>query len=238
MPSLSLTDTRFVDIKSVSLLAMGADTFSDEAPLPAVPAELGIVSKLWNASQPLLNDRFTLQSLRSARSNQRFGILHLATHGDFNPGSINRSYIRFGDKRVTLDQLRTLHLDNPTVELMVLSACRTAVGNPDAELGFAGLAHQAGVKTALGSLWYVGDEATLGLMTSFYENLRQAPIKAEALRQAQLAMLRGQINIGQNTVHTPSGDFPIGDKLGSQQGIADLRHPYAWSAFTMIGSPW
>ncbi|MFZ9739336.1 MAG: CHAT domain-containing protein, partial [Prochlorotrichaceae cyanobacterium] len=245
MPSLSLTDTRFVDIKEVGLLAMGADTFSDEAPLPSVPTELSVISELWNAPEPLLNNRFTLENLRSARSNQRYGILHLATHGDFNPGAANQSYIRFGDRRVTLDQLRTLRLYDPTVELMVLSACRTAVGNPDAELGFAGLAHQAGVKTALGSLWYVGDQATLGLMTGFYDNLRTAPIKAEALRQAQLAMLRGEISLEDGAINIQSSDasglqFPLrGEVIEVLQALpVDLRHPYAWSAFTMIGSPW
>jgi CHAT domain-containing protein len=245
MPSLSLTDTRFVDIKEVGLLAMGADTFSDEAPLPSVPTELSVISELWNAPEPLLNNRFTLENLRSARSNQRYGILHLATHGDFNPGAANQSYIRFGDRRVTLDQLRTLRLYDPTVELMVLSACRTAVGNPDAELGFAGLAHQAGVKTALGSLWYVGDQATLGLMTSFYDSLRTAPIKAEALRQAQLAMLRGEINLKDGAINIENSDapalqFPLrGEVIEALEALpVDLRHPYAWSAFTMIGSPW
>ncbi len=244
MPSLSLTDTRFVDIKEVGLLAMGADTFSDEAPLPSVPTELSVISELWNAPAPLLNDRFTLSNLRSARANQRYGILHLATHGDFNPGAANQSYIRFGDGRVTLDQLRTLRLYDPTVELMVLSACRTAVGNPEAELGFAGLAHQAGVKTALGSLWYVGDQATLSLMSSFYANLRNAPIKAEALRQAQLAMLRGEVSLEGGNLRIEQGDteqqFPLrGETLEAIEALpVDLKQPYAWSAFTMIGSPW
>jgi len=244
MPSLSLTDTRFVDIKEVGLLAMGADTFSDEAPLPAVPTELSVISDLWNAPAPLLNDRFTLDNLRSSRENQRYGILHLATHGDFNPGTAAESYIRFGDRRVTLDQLRTLRLYDPTVELMVLSACRTAVGNPEAELGFAGLAHQAGVKTALGSLWYVGDQATLSLMTSFYANLREAPIKAEALREAQLAMLRGGVSLENGTISINRGNgeqqFPLrGEALEAIEALpVDLKHPYAWSAFTMIGSPW
>jgi CHAT domain-containing protein len=127
---------------------------------------------------------------------------------------------------------------------MVLSACRTAVGNPEAELGFAGLAHQAGVKTALGSLWYVGDQATLSLMTSFYANLREAPIKAEALREAQLAMLRGGVSLENGTISINRGNgeqqFPLlGEALEAIEALpVDLKHPYAWSAFTMIGSPW
>lgn len=240
MPSLSLTDTRFVDIKDVQVLAMGADEFSDEAPLLSVPDELNLITNLWSAQAPLINEDFTIEKLRSARSAQRYGILHLATHGDFNAGSIDQSYIRFGDRRVTFDQLRTLELNDPPVELMVLSACRTAVGSVEAELGFAGLANQAGVKSALGSLWYVGDQATLGLMSSFYENLREAPIKAEALREAQLAMLKGQVTLSGGQINTPRGSFPLrSDVAETLQNVpTDLTHPYAWSAFTMIGSPW
>ena len=240
MPSLSLTDTRFVDIKDVQVLAMGADEFSDEAPLISVPDELNLITNLWSAQAPLINDDFTIENLRSARSAQRYGILHLATHGDFNAGSIDQSYIRFGDRRVTFDQFRTLKLNDPPVELMVLSACRTAVGSVEAELGFAGLANQAGVKSALGSLWYVGDQATLGLMTSFYESLREAPIKAEALREAQLAMLKGEVTLSGGQINTPRGSFPLrSDVAETLQNVpTDLTHPYAWSAFTMIGSPW
>ena len=94
-----------------------------------------------------------------------------------------------------MNQLEELKLSNPQVELLVLSACTTAVGDEQAELGFAGLAVHAGVKSALASLWYVSDVGTLGLMTEFYQQLRTAPIKAEALRQAQLAMLRGEVRL-------------------------------------------
>jgi CHAT domain-containing protein len=60
------------------------------------------------------------------------------------------------------------------------------------ELGFAGLSVQAGVKSALASLWFVSDEGTMALMTKFYQELKQAPIKAEALRRTQVAMLKGR----------------------------------------------
>jgi CHAT domain-containing protein len=89
----------------------------------------------------------------------------------------------------------------------------------------------------MGSLWYVNDEGTLALMTEFYEQLKTVPTKAEALRQAQLAMLEGRVRIeggqlvsGEVTVPLPPELADIGDK--------DLKHPYYWSAFTAIGSPW
>jgi CHAT domain-containing protein len=125
------------------------------------------------------------------------------------------------------------------VELLVLSACTTAVGDEDAELGFAGLAVQAGVKSALASLWYVSDAGTLGLMSEFYQQLRTAPIKAEALRQAQLGMLKGKVRLQDGRLHN-SGSLqgtPLPGELVAR-GDKNLSHPYYWAAFTMIGSPW
>jgi CHAT domain-containing protein len=119
----------------------------------------------------------------------------------------------------------------------VLSACRTAVGDEQAELGFAGLAVLAGVKSAIGSLWYVSDEGTLGLMATFYEELKKTPIKAEALRKAQLAMLRGETRLSGGQLITTVGNFPLPPEL-VQLGNKNLSHPYYWSAFTMIGNPW
>ena len=123
------------------------------------------------------------------------------------------------------------------MELLVLSACRTALGDEEAELGFAGLSVLAGVKSTLASLWYVSDRGTLGLMTEFYEQLKTAPIKSEALRQAQLAMLRGEVRLEDGKLITPGADIPLPPQL-AQLDNQTLEHPYFWSAFTMIGNPW
>ncbi len=136
-----------------------------------------------------------------------------------------------------LDQLRQLKLNDPPVELLVLSACRTALGDEEAELGFAGLAVLAGVKSALGSLWYVSDEGTVGLMTTFYQELKIAPIKAEALRRAQLAMLSGKVRIEGDQLVTESLRLPLPPEL-TDLGDKILSHPYYWSGFTLIGNPW
>ncbi len=237
MPSLSLTDTGYVDLRDTSVLAMGAEKFTDENPLPAVPVELSIITgQLWKG-QSFLNQGFTLSNLTSARSKQKFSIIHLATHAEFKPGDPNNSYIQLWDRKLGLDQLPELGLTKPSVELLVLSACRTALGNEQAELGFAGLAVQAGVKSALGSLWYVSDEGTLGLMTGFYEQLKQVPIKAEALRRSQLAMLKGEVRLQEGKLVTSRGSFPLPSSLAELEDT-DFTHPFYWSAFTMIGNPW
>jgi filamentous hemagglutinin family protein len=237
MPSISLTDTRYRDINDFQVLAMGASEFTDANPLKAVPVELAtITQKLWQG-ESFLNQDFTLENLKQERQLQPFGIIHLATHGEFKSGHPENSYIQLWDTKLRLDQLRELKLYEPPVELLVLSACRTAVGDEDAELGFAGLAVQAGVKSALGSLWYVSDEATLGLMTEFYRQLETAPIKSEALRQAQVLMIRGEVRLEDGKLLGSGESITLPPEL-AEIGDKDLSHPYFWSAFTMIGSPW
>jgi CHAT domain-containing protein len=217
MPSISLTDTRYRDIRRTEILAMGASAFkqSDQLPLPSVPLEIKAVSSLWQG-KAFLNDSFTLENLKAQRSRNPYGIIHLATHAEFQSGALQNSYIQLSDAKLQLDQIRQLGWNNPPVELLVLSACRTALGDKEAELGFAGLAVKSGVKTAMASLWYVDDSGTLTLMQNFYQVLKKAPIKAEALRQAQLNLLNGKTAIRDRS----------------------FAHPYYWSSFTLIGSPW
>ena len=237
MPSLSLTDTSHVDVKHLKVLAMGAEIFTEQSALPAVPKELSLITnQLWSGKS-YLNQEFTLENLKQARKETPYGIIHLATHGKFELGKPSNSYIQLWDRKLSLDSLRTFGWNNPSVELLVLSACRTAIGNREAELGFAGLAVQTGVKSALGSLWAVSDEGTLGLMSNFYQQLKTAPIKAEALRQAQLSMLReevyledGQLISGEYKTPLPKALADLGDQY--------LSHPYYWSGFTIIGNPW
>ncbi len=191
MPSFALTDPSYQDIHSSQLLAMGSTNFSDVfhlSALPSVKAEVNLAHQIWGGKS-FLNDQFTLETLKSQREHHPFTIVHLATHADVNPGTADDSYLYFTKERLPLPNLRSIKWNNPPVELLVLSACQTAVGNDNVELGFAGLAVQSGVKSALASLWHISDEGTLGLMTEFYEQLKTAPIKAEALRRAQLAMM-------------------------------------------------
>ncbi|WP_446362002.1 CHAT domain-containing protein [Coleofasciculus chthonoplastes] len=237
IPSVNLTDTRYQPLDDAQVLAMGASEFTDQSPLPAVPIEVStIANQIWQGKS-FINTEFTLNNLKSQRQNQPFRIIHLATHGEFKPGKPENSYIQLFDTKLKLDQLRQLGWNNPPVELLVLSACRTAVGDENAELGFAGLAVQAGVKSALGSLWYVSDEATLGLMTEFYSQLHNTSIKADALRQAQITMLQGKVQLQGGQLQVNGKNLALPPELSSL-GDKELSHPYYWSAFTMIGSPW
>ena len=237
MPSVTLTDTRFQSIRDLQVLAMGAEKFKERKPLPAVPVELSLITpSLWQGKS-FLNEAFTIQNLKAQRQQKPFGLIHLATHASFRPGAPSNSYIEFWDSKLQLNQLSELGWHEPPVELLVLSACRTALGDRQAELGFAGFAVQAGVKSAIASLWSVSDEGTLALMTELYQQLKVSPIKAEGLRRAQIAMLKGQVLLKEGKLVTAKGAVPLPPEL-AKLGNVNLAHPYFWAGFTIVGSPW
>lgn len=238
IPAFKLTDTIYRDLRKAQVLAMGASIFKEQQPLPAVPVELNAIAEnIWQGKS-FLNEEFTINNLQTQRASQPFKIIHLATHADFKSGVPSNSYVQFWDTKLTLDKMPQLHWNNPQVELLVLSACKTAIGNEQAELGFAGLAVQAGIKSVVASLWYVSDEGTLGLMTEFYRYLQSAPIKAEALKQAQIAMLKGQVYFKDGQLYSPKGIISLPPELAKLANNKDLSHPYYWAGFTVVGSPW
>jgi CHAT domain-containing protein len=242
IPSFSLTDTRFQAVQGTKMLGMGiTQSAGGLAPLPAVAVEVPtLTSQIWQG-QGYLDQQVTLEQFRTLTRREQFGIIHLATHAEFNSGNINKSFIQFWDGRLTLPDLRTVALNQswstaPTIEMLVLSACQTALGNEQAELGFTGLAVQTGVKTAIGSLWSVSDEGTLGLMSEFYRQLKTAPIRAAALRQAQIGLLRAQVKVKDGQLQLADGSQIALPPAIAQRKDIELSHPYYWAAYTLVGN--
>jgi CHAT domain-containing protein/tetratricopeptide (TPR) repeat protein len=130
----------------------------------------------------------------------QYRIVHFATHGvldNENPGLSGIILSMFDEQGRELDGFLSLHeiynLKLP-VELVVLSACNTALGKQVKGEGLVGVVRgfmYAGAKRVVASLWKVDDEATGELMSRFYqEMLKRNRSPAAALRQAQLAMWR------------------------------------------------
>ncbi len=249
IPAFNLINLNYESLKDALVLAMGASEFKNHNPLPAVFFELSTIVQsqpisptatqnnleLW-LGEAFLNQGFTIDNLRRQLVSRFYAIVHLATHAEFKPGQPENSYIQFWDSQLKLNQMDQLNWKNPPIELLVLSACQTAVGDKDAELGFAGLAFQSGVKTALASLWYVSDTGTLGLMSEFYQQLKTTSTKAKALQKTQIRMLKGEVRLQQGELLLSRGKIYL--TPGIVQEVNDLSHPYYWAAFTLIGSPW
>jgi len=244
VPSINLLAPDRPIMREPQVLAMGASEFESLPPLPAVPTELSLAARSRAQSaggdrgeSTFLNRAFTLDNLQQQPSQGAYDIVHLATHAEFRPGSAENSYIQLWDDRLSVDRLSELGWNPGTLDLLVLSACRTALGDAGAELGFAGLAVESGARSAVASLWYVSDLGTLALMGGFYDRLQAAPLPAPALRDAQLALLRGDIRIEGGQLQTPAGAVPLPPEL---EGVRHLEfsHPYYWASFALVGSPW
>ncbi len=237
IPSLTLANLNYTDVRKANVLALGISEFQYLNPLPAVPMELTAIAQPGANRQAILNEGFTVANLKQQRQAARATVVHLATHAEFVPGDRGDSFIQFWERPLAFEEMLALDWQDPELALLVLSACRTALGDPEAEYGFAGLAVQAGVETAIASLWYANDIGTLGLMSEFYHHLGQTPLKSEALRQAQLALLRGDLHLQGQQLVSRSGRLNLPPDLDFIT-LDNFQHPYYWAGFAAIGNPW
>ena len=219
----------------------GSSTFKGLAPLPMVPQEIEQISKV-RAGNTYLNENFTRQLFNSLSQNSAVDLVHLSTHAEFLPGGPEKSKIYLGQGSLSVKEFAGLRLsreDNP-FELFTLSACRTALGDRDSELGLAGLALQAGAKTAIGSLWYVDDLATTVYFIRFYRLLDQGLPKGEAMRQVRDELANNQIEVRNQSLYDRDGEILIKDLTPSQKRKLKSRldHPFFWAAPIMLGLPW
>jgi CHAT domain-containing protein len=147
----------------------------------------------------------------------KYSILHFATHGVLDPKRPENSglFLSMVDKDgkpqngfLTLQDIYGL---NAPVDLVVLSACRTALGKNVRGEGLIGLTRgfmYAGASSVVASLWKVDDEATAELMKRFYKNMLEGGLTpAAALREAQNSIRKDP----------------------------KWRAPYYWAAFTLQG---
>ncbi|NEO85350.1 MAG: CHAT domain-containing protein, partial [Spirulina sp. SIO3F2] len=237
IPSLTLTPTERPDLQDASVLAIGISAFEQLAPLPAVPVELMSIKNQFPNGTNLQNEQATLANFQKQLQAQPNQIVHLATHGNFQPGQAENSYIQFWDEQLDLQQIEQVDWSNAVVELLVLSACQTALGDASMEYGFAGLAVQAQAGAAIAGLWGANDLATSALMSEFYRQLSLGQPKGEALRQAQLALLQGKVRLADKQLVGSDKAVPLPPEL-QELGDRTFWHPYYWSAFTLIGNPW
>ncbi|MGJ3251933.1 MAG: CHAT domain-containing protein [Elainellaceae cyanobacterium] len=171
-------------------------------------------------------------------------IVHLATHAEFVQGTPAESFIVFGNgDRVTLEEIKQWRGRFRQIDLIVLSACETglgeSLGNGEEILGFGYLMQRAGARAAIASLWAVSDGGTQNLMDAFYTAILNGYSKTEALQRAQVALIRNDASVlepsqrGIQLESTETGE-PLEIQSRSLQGR--LGHPYYWAPFILIGN--
>jgi len=239
-PSLRLTPLQPPDTRGrLRTLVAGASKFADMVPLPLVPQEL---NQLRPGNPDLyLNSAFTPSLLINAAADPSIKRVHLATHAEFLPGGPTQSKIYTGSRPITLAEFATLRqrrLGNP-LDLFTISACRTALGDTQSELGFAGLALQAGARTAVGTLWYLDDVATSAFFVQFYRYLDLGLPKAEALQATRLAFATGTVHLQGDRVVGETGELLSGLTTDQRARVSNgMKHPYYWAGISMLGSAW
>lgn len=137
-------------------------------------------------------------------------------------------------------------LDLSGLELAVLSACETGLGDVAGGEGSYGLQrafHYTGARNVVASLWKVPDEGTAALMGSFYRHLWEKDLPPiEALRQAQLELRRADSKKIADLAKGFRGTFLKVPGSGAEEKTFDLKpsndgatHPLHWAAFTLSG---
>jgi len=201
------------------LLAIGLSSFSGnlkDKNLTAAENEVNKIAELSGVS-PLTGKDATKERVKSLMVAARY--LHFATHALLNEAAPMYSAIALtrgenDDGMLYAHELLDMELH---AQMVVLSACETALGRQTPGEGILGLSWAlfvAGTPTSVVTQWSVADDSTSLLMIEFYKRLKLAESnpnsrsKAEALRQAQLSLLRGN----------------------------DYTHPYYWAPFIVVGN--
>lgn len=222
---------------------------ADFSALPAVPEELHSIFRVRPGSRSgimngrvLLDEAFTADAFRT-NLRQRRPLVHVASHFRFRPGNETDSYLLLGDgSRMTLAEVRNAPNLFAGVELLSLSACNTAVGDngaTGAEVeGFAVMAQRQGAKAVMASLWSVADAGTRMFMEAFYRaRLQRGTNKADALREAQLVMLRGGRRSEAGTPNRGLKNKATGATTTFvPPANAPYAHPYYWAPFVLVGN--
>lgn len=211
-PGLRLTDPVAFDKREQRILASGLSKgVQGFDSLPYVDREVRRISALYDGKQ-LLNEGFVKDKVIAEMERVPYTVVSFSTHGRID-GNPDKSFVLTYDDRLSLNELgdfvRISAFRDRPVDLLVLSACDTAVGDERAALGLAGIAVKSGARSAMASLWEVNDRSTAELVPAFLARLREPGLsKAKALQQAQQGLL--------NDPRT--------------------SHPYYWAPFIIVGN--
>ena len=212
-PGLTLTKNQQVDLKQSKLLACGiSEGIRGFSSLHYVPFEIQSIEAITNCRK-IINNEFTYNKFADELLHHNYSFVHIASHG-FLAERHSDSYLLTWNNKISVKQLESLLKPNEfrgvPIELLTLSACQSASSNSNTALGLAGIAYNSGVKSVIGTLWFINDQASSELITKFYNNLfsHKTISKAKALQNAQIELINTK----------------------------QYRHPYYWSSFLIIGN--
>jgi CHAT domain-containing protein/Tfp pilus assembly protein PilF/ketosteroid isomerase-like protein len=207
----------------------GSSTRSTElerfGPLPEAEEEVKTLARLYGNAKSRVFIGSEAREVVAKTEAPKYEVLHFATHGLLDNRNPMFSFLTLaqtgGDPNEDglLEAREIINMDLHA-KLAVLSACQTArgwVGAGEGVIGMSWALFVAGVPTTVASQWKVDSASTTSLMIDFHRRLTTRRVnaksgegKAEALRQAELGLLRSE----------------------------RYRHPFYWAGFVMIGDGW
>jgi filamentous hemagglutinin family protein len=209
VPAITLTDFGESEGKEGNTLLCGLSK-----DLPHVPEELKAIRTLTSGNCSILLDKeFTSDNLNTEFGREPYAVVVISTHGKFG-GTPEDTFLEIYDGKLTMNDLERLvsisRFREQKTELLILSACETAIGDERVALGLGGIALKAGARSAIATLWSVADKAAFLVMKEFFRQLKSNPAisKAKALQNAQTAIL----------------NYPA------------YSHPAFWAPFLLIGN--
>lgn len=235
--------------KDPQILGIGiSDSLDGLNALPNVEAELNAIIRTPTNPKGLypgtlnFNQKATPAQLKTNLKLNPYNILHIATHGQFNPNEPRESFLLFssgqpgkGD-RYTIDRIDEQQDALRKIHLVILSACQSASGQSATTgieiQGLSAAFVRDRAKSVIASLWNVDDSSTALLMQQFYKNLTTTGMtKAQALQTAQLQFIQGNLT-AKNSPDRAGGRRSI----PGQPPVDSLIHPYYWAPFILIGT--
>jgi CHAT domain-containing protein len=197
----------------------GVDSETGFGPLPETEKEVKTLARLYGAANSHVIIGSEAREGVVKTEAPKYQVIHFATHGVLDDRNPMFSYLTLaqaaGDPNEDglLEAREIINMDLHA-KLAVLSACQTArgwVGAGEGMIGMSWALFVAGVPTTVTSQWKVDSASTTNLMIDFHRRLTMRHAnKAEALRQAELGLLRSE----------------------------RYRHPFYWAGFVMVGDGW
>jgi CHAT domain-containing protein len=167
------------------------------ANLPAAEVEVKGIASVFPGTEVFSGAGVTKEAINSQQFFDK-RIVHFATHGFLDSARPRDSYLQLasggapGTEKLSVREIWRLPMKK--VEIVTLSACKTAIGDKEPDGGeittLAEAFATAKVRTVVASLWSVGDESTKEFMMEFYKQLAAGASKTAALQSAQVALMK------------------------------------------------
>ena len=182
------------------------EDFRDEY-LPALNGQENLTGLLKFDRKAFANSEATKQAFLDQYN--KSSIVCVSTHGGVDNG---QPWLGFYDEKLTLDEL---YFTPSQKEMVVLSACKTSVGDYVEGESVYNLSRgfiNSGAKSVIATLWNANEQSSNAILTDFYANLNQGQTKSEALKNAKLTYLKTHKNSSEAS-------------------------PYYWSSIVLTGNP-